>query len=910
MARYAAPLVAAFCLIATLIANAEPQFVVRTWRLQDGLPTNALRSIAQAGDGYMWIGTAEGVVRFDGMRFTDLPDTKLAHMPVSTLFPLANGEIWDVTSGGTLIRGRGTRLKAIEFPADPGVPPISQVVLADAGDVIVVRGTNVWQIPPSGSPQLAEQTPAVKKLLQDDVDYWQMHGRLLPRHGPEMELRDSRGRLWESMSGQELAVGEGQNQPTPVDFGGNPPVDIRSISEDREGNIWLATKAEGLWQLRTPRVQTLKIGNNPADDMSSLVMEDHSGALWVANGAASLECLTGTESKQFPVGKAPQSVAALCETGSGAFWAVAHDGNVFVLEDGTFNQKFVRQYGSVRVNTVTSGNQGQIWLGGLRGLSVSDGNTVQRIDGLEGKRISAIANTEETTWAGTENGELFRGTGDKFVRGAPADAFSDRRITCLLPDTDGSLWVGTLGSGLFQLRDGKLRAIPMASNGLDPRITCILDDGAGFLWLGTFNGICRLSKTEINADSSGDHLSPLVLDQSDGLPTSECALVGQPAGWRGRDGTIWICTAQGVAEIFPNELTFNRVPPPVVIEDAATAGHSIIRNTGIAKAGPGRARLEFQFTALSFSAPEKVRFRVKLDGLDDGWRDVGHQRSFAYEAVPPGSYQFHVIADNGDGIWNETGAMLPVEVMPHYWETRWFQWGIAFAVAALAVGVGALIMRARMRGRLLRLEKETALVSERTRIARDMHDELGASLTRITMMSDLATLEPQSNGSETKRFGEIAKASREISSTLDQIVWAVNPRNDTIERLVGYIGEFATEYLDGAGIPLKLELPMNLPAATAAPELRHHVLLGIKESLNNIVKYAHAGTVTLRISFDEGSLNIAIMDNGRGFDPAAVSPFSNGLRNMEQRFAAMGGSAQIESGPGNGCVVTFHIPVG
>ena len=300
--------------------------------------------------------------------------------------------------------------------------------------------------------------------------------------------------------------------------------------------------------------------------------------------------------------------------------------------------------------------------------------------------------------------------------------------------------------------------------------------------------------------------------------------------------------------------------------------------------------------------------------LTIGWWErsrVGDQRSHAarYTDVPPGGMLFRAIGRGAGAVYQSEGITIPVVIRPYIWTEPWFAPALTLlGGSALGLGVWQW-MRVGYRRKLAGIAMEARLEKDRMRIARDMHDELGASLTRIALMSDLASFEAESDAAAAKRFGDISKAARSVSSTLDEIVWMVNPRNDTIERLVGYLGEFVAEYLESAGIPLKLELPPELPPTPVASDVRHQVLLGVKEALNNAVKYAEASTVTVRVTYDRGELGIVIEDDGRGFDPAAVSPYSNGLRNLQQRFAALGGSAEIESRLGAGTMVRCRAAV-
>jgi signal transduction histidine kinase len=295
--------------------------------------------------------------------------------------------------------------------------------------------------------------------------------------------------------------------------------------------------------------------------------------------------------------------------------------------------------------------------------------------------------------------------------------------------------------------------------------------------------------------------------------------------------------------------------------------------------------------------------------LEEEWVDAQNQRTVTYTRVPPGNYRFEVAASLGAGSSPTATTVLPFVVQAAWWETEIFRIVVGFLSALLLAALVRMIVLRRVRARIRRLEQEHALEKERARIARDMHDELGASLTRIALMSEIAADEPEMRGAAAQQLGEIAQAARSVSGTLDQIVWTVNPRNDTLERLVGYLGEFASEYLAPTGLDLHLTLPIEIPAQTVASETRHEVLLATKEALNNTVKYARARNVTLRVTATPGAFTVAVADDGCGFDPEAVPEFSNGLINLRQRLVALGGRAEIVSQPGEGTTVTFHVPL-
>ena len=321
----------------------------------------------------------------------------------------------------------------------------------------------------------------------------------------------------------------------------------------------------------------------------------------------------------------------------------------------------------------------------------------------------------------------------------------------------------------------------------------------------------------------------------------------------------------------------NRWPDVSVFKSGGSAGPSAAasqrlssasRGAGIIKVVHGTETLEFIYTALSFVAPEKVRFKYRLHGFDRDWVDAGVQRSARYTRLPAGDYQFQVIACNNDGIWSETGASLAFAVPAPFWQTAWFLAGSGLAlVGGIAALVRSISLRS-MQARLAWLEQQHAVEKERTRIAKDMHDEIGAKLTKISFLSGLAKrdiVDPKKAAVEVDR---ISQTTREVLRGLDEIVWAVSPKNDTLDNLATYICQHAGEFFQDTGIQCHLEMPHSFPAYPLSTEVRHNLFLAVKEALTNILKHAQATEARIHMSIDSTTCEITVSDNGRGFSPA------------------------------------------
>ena len=300
--------------------------------------------------------------------------------------------------------------------------------------------------------------------------------------------------------------------------------------------------------------------------------------------------------------------------------------------------------------------------------------------------------------------------------------------------------------------------------------------------------------------------------------------------------------------------------------EPAKSGNTVL------KLGPGKHRIEFQYTALGFDAPERIRFRYRLEGLDSDWVEAGNRRVAFYSYVPPGSYQFHVIACNADGLWNETGATLALTVSKFFWQTWWFLGLSVLTLLVLVVGVVRFAVKRRLQRRLQQLEQERALERERTRIAQDLHDEMGAKLCRISFLSEDARRNHDVSSELQHQIVSISDASRDVLHSLDEIVWAVNPQNDTLEHVASYLGHYAQEYFQETGIECKVDIPERLPPYPLSSQLRHHLLLAVHEAFTNALKHSHASQISVFVVYDGSALEIVVSDNGDGFNPSVIDP--------------------------------------
>ena len=398
----------------------------------------------------------------------------------------------------------------------------------------------------------------------------------------------------------------------------------------------------------------------------------------------------------------------------------------------------------------------------------------------------------------------------------------------------------------------------------------------------------------------------------------ECSDGYQPACWRDPDGRLWFTTVRGGAVwVNPNELTAKSTPPPVCVEELRVDGELQPSRGGKITVPPGHEQFDFRFTAMDFDAGEKSRFRYRIDGLDSEWVDADARRTAHYGHLPPNHYLFRVIACSSEGGWNNTGATVAFTVEPFFYQKLWFQ----FLTGMVVLGVVALAVRRiatiKYRRRLARLQQQHAIERDRARIAKDIHDDIGAGLTQITLLTELARREPDQTGSNLDR---ISDSARKLTRAMDEIVWAVDPQHDTFNGLMDYVSAYAEDFLRTAGVRCRMDFPVTLPEARVDAELRYNLFLALKEALNNVVKHARATEVWLRLRVEASGFTLIVEDNGQGFAAAGDAAESSGapagaerihsgsgLTNMEKRLSSVGGRCQIYGQPGQGTRVEMTV---
>ncbi len=397
-----------------------------------------------------------------------------------------------------------------------------------------------------------------------------------------------------------------------------------------------------------------------------------------------------------------------------------------------------------KVSAIFQDRAGRLWLGTQGGLlRLDDLKLFTTQDGLSANDVRAIVEDREgSLWVGTEGGGLNRLRDGRFTCFTKTNGLPGNSISAVELDSEGVLWVGTSG-GLARFHDGKWTRYSKKEGLASNSLGYLLEDGHGYLWIGSNAGLMRLKKEELNrfAEDNSALISCRVYGEPDGLPATECTSGSQPGALRSQDGTLWFPTIQGLASLNPSRLNLNTNPPPVVIEFVFIDGQ--MQNVDTLRAAPpqtvtvpaSKESLEIRYASLNLAAPDKGRFKYRLEGHETTWKErPGNVREAPYTKLPPGRYRFQVTACNEDDVWNPVGASLEITVQPPFWRTWWFLSLATVGLLGLIVGSVHYVSTQRLQRQLAVLRQKQALENERARIARDIHDQVGASLTQLSLL--------------------------------------------------------------------------------------------------------------------------------------------------------------------------------
>ena len=946
------------------------QYTRSVWTQQQGLPQDTVRAIAQTGDGYLWLGTDDGLARFDGYDFTvfNKADSGLPSNSVTALAAAPDGALWIGTSDG-LARYASKRFQTFTRREGLGDNAIGSLFIDHSGALWIVDGVNLSRFvdgrftnyepgtdfPVTSFRSVTEgrdgalwvaginslgkfkdgrfelvmrsrelQNAIITGLAVDGANnLWIASNKGVIERAPSGEWRrfeerdglpdaflrailaDRDGAVWAGTNGG-LARLEGDRFTTPPPG----PEQVRCLFEDREGNLWMGSN-EGLTQFRDDVFTVYGKSEGFPSDEPNVVFQDHTGRLWVGFHEAGLMAVEGGSYRTISAHGVLESneIFSIRETRAGDLLIGTRAGLLRMRDGGL--AKFVPKDDPLARTIIFDAledSSGRVWAAsgaGLLRLEADGFRTV--VPGsplISAAPVTLCAGRDGVLWAGTYGKGLWRIDGENRRVYTTTDGLSSDQIRSIYQDSAGTLWIATFGGGLDALRGGRIFSYTERDGLLSDNIAKIEDDGES-LWLATTRGICRIRKQELLEFSEGKRktLEPLNYGVDDGLRSAQCA-PSYPVGGGGSrtaDGRLWFTTSRGLAVFDPKARRRTRYTPLVHLADMTADGSPVDLDTA-ARLQPGTGRVQFRYTGVHLSAPELVRYSYRLEGIDSDWSQPGPRRVINYNSLSHGSYRFHVRAQLPGGSIAETSYAFIV--LPHYYETLWFR--LACGLMLLAVGWAMYQMRLRqIRGRF------AAVLEERARLAREIHDTLAQGFVGISSQLDAVAMCMSEQPAPARKNLDMARRMARHSLT-EARRSVMDLRASVLEGqdLAAALESGMRIWTAGSGVEIRVDV--SGPQSRLPEEMEQHLLRIAQEAVTNILKHAGASKIWIKLHSEARRLYLRIVDDGRGFDQAGAFNAMGGhfgLIGMRERAERLGGEFKLASHPGEGTQVEVSAPL-
>jgi ligand-binding sensor domain-containing protein/signal transduction histidine kinase len=877
--------------------------------------SDTINCLQEDRTGRLWVGTVGGLNFYrDGQVVEDSAFDILRHASILSLLQSRDGTtMWISSSADGLFEWKNGQLTPCIGPAGHE-KMIAECLLED-------RQGRLWVGVGNGV------------LLCHERDAWKIFDEKngVPFAFVSCMTEDASGTIWAGSLDAGLYRFDGNRFHVLRQADGLSADNIRSLLCDREGILWIGTRTGGLDRLNRRKLIVAGAAQGLTNDFTRSVAEAPDGTLWVATVGGSLYYGNQVEFKAFRPTNENRvyyyaTVYSLLIAPDSSLWWGSHFGLLHwkdnQLADCITNEPWIR---NASVTALQNDGHGGMWIGTTAGhLEHWQNGRIQEFPNhITRTTITTLAvPTNGTLWVGTEASGLKWIDENGTVHAITNGLSGKSSIRTLYLDDKDCLWIGTGGGGLSCCRNGRVVSFS-ASQGIPPRtVSQIVEDDHKFLWLGCSHGIFKVCKQDLLDCADGKlasvHCQSFGID--DGMLSEECSGGFCPAGLKTRSGLICFSTVKGLVFVNPNEPATASPGPKALLEEVLVGGHPQAIDARASEAtnapttasltiAPGERDVELRFTAIDFSAPEKIGFRYRLEPIDKDWTKAGDRRTVYYPHLAPGNFVFHVQACNANGSWSEQDTKVALAVLPFFWETAWFHAAVWLAGVVFFAGILWLRLRRRYRLRVARLQAINAIERERLRISKDIHDQVGGVLTQVSQLTDMGLNETGDEALVKKRFERIGDRARVAVQSLDEIVWATNPKNDNLASFAEYVSRYSDEFFEYTSIRCWQEMPTALAALPLRADVRHNVFLAIREAFHNVLKHSKATEVWLKMSFNNEQATVKIEDNGCGFEPAQPRAGGNGLGNMQARLEESGGTAVCLSTPGKGTTIIFTFPV-
>ncbi len=830
--------------------------------------------MVEGPDGSLWLGTADGLMRWNGEgEFQRLGDA---------------GEVMALATDGMGRGWAGTR-SALEMCARGGdcqhlaIPPVAGAVHA-----IVRDGQGrMWVGTDDGLYAITNRIVNVASAGR--VDFLHI---------------DRQGMLWAGTARGLMRVDP--DRPGSAELVRGSDVFL-TAAEDREGDLWLGTESGGLGVLRDRKFSTLTAEDGLTDEYVLALAQASNGHVGAGTKGGGLNVFREGRFHALTTAQGLSSNVVLAVAGmpNGDVWVGTPDG-LDLLHKGDVARVFTTADGLADdfVRSLLVGSRGELWIGTRRGLSRYEGGkfeTWTALDGLGSDLVGAMVESKDgSLWIGTLGG-LSRFRDGKIANLTTKEGLSSNVVTALHEEDDRTLWIGTNDGGLNRWRKGKI--VSVASGLIPKRVIGILEDGNGYLWISSNSGVYRVSRDELNRMADGGAPAQVMrFGVADGMRISECSSGGHPAALRLSDGSLWFATLKGIACVDPEHMPMNRVAPQVAIEQVSVDD---VPEASAAEVTvpPGHSHYEFDYAGLSFVAPQKVEYRYQLVGFDRDWVDAGTRRAAYYTNLPHGHYTFRVIARNNDGVWSAAAATAELTVEPHYYQTWWFRLLMAAAFAGLAF--------AAWRRRLMHVERQfQAVLGERARIAREIHDTLAQGFVAVSVHLELVAQLMRSSADAARE--QLERAQALVRSSLEDArtsIWELRSQGGEREDLAARILKMAEEVTGRAHARARVQMHVSGMNHPLDEDVERELTRIAREAVTNAVRHGDPENIAVRLEFEGSMFGMEIRDDGHGFAGAPPDGSSGhfGLTGMRERADAIGATLAVESSAGRGTTVRLGL---
>jgi ligand-binding sensor domain-containing protein/signal transduction histidine kinase len=922
-----------------------------------------VQAISQTTDGYLWIGTAGGLIRFDGLNFVvfDRSNTRaFADDSVLSLLSSTNGDLWIGTEGGGLIRyshkvftrystqqgltnqfvraiyqDRSGKLwvgtdrgvfqrqgeQFVRLDGTPQMPTVSAAEIGEDSDGrLWIFGNGIYGVEDG---VLVKQDSGLTRgvtAIQEQADrsIWlatanglmeMKDGRLKPIASPAAEplrlLRDDSGNTWVG-AGNGLFLARGGRIVPFEDSEPMPSTSVLALYQDHENNIWVGT-GDGLVRLHKAAVTTLSGKNGIAGDAVSAIAKDRRGRIWAISGDGKLYRIGGGKVvKQSVDGLPPDArIRTLFEDRNGCYWIGTSNLGFFRWRCGplqTYNVASGLRHNGVRA--FLEDRNGSLWVATGSGLArVQNGKlrVYYTGDGLAYGSVRSLLEAQDgEIWIGTDGG-LSRIRNGQFIQDAAIARLASERIWALYQDADGAIWIGTQSAGLFRYRYGRMDGFASKA-GMPKAIHDILEDRAGNMWISGPAGVLEVQRKDLEwaLESRAEEIPMIWYGTAEGMRSVEMSGGAQPAGAIAANGDIWFPSAQGAVAIPANAVSSSQ-PPTALVDKVLVDGQPVPFSQRI-RIPPGTHTLEIQYTAPNLISPKRIAFSYKLDGFDKNWTETSSRRAAFYTELPAGDYRFRVIAQHRALPNHPSEAVVYFRWEPHFYQTRWFFGGLAASFASVVwCGFWMYARQTRMRYALL--------LTERTRLAREMHDTVIQGCVGVSTLLEAASSFERTDPS--MLLDMVNRARREVRATLEdarQAVWDLRHGTAHGQRLAS-LPEFARQLSRDTGVPIDIEISGEVIALEDGMD--RNLFAAAREALRNAITHGQPKHARLLLCYEPEQIRLEVIDDGVGFEPGEVRLAGGhyGLLGMRERMEQMGGSLRLISHHRQGTRVVAELPI-